>query len=51
MDWPSLGPDAIVFSNGGYLYTFDLKSQKAKETHGLSARRSRPGAPALGQRG
>jgi tricorn protease len=30
VDWPSLGPDAIVFSNGGYLYTFDLKSQKAK---------------------
>ena len=31
VDWPSLGPDAIVFSNGGYLYTFDLKSQKAKK--------------------
>jgi tricorn protease len=30
VEWPSLGPDAIVFSNGGYLYTFDLKSQKAK---------------------
>ena len=31
MDWPSLGPDAIVFANGGYLYTFDLKSQKAQK--------------------
>ncbi len=31
VDWPSLGPDAIVFTNGGYLYTFDLKSQKAKK--------------------
>jgi tricorn protease len=31
VDWPSLGPDSIVFSNGGYLYTFDLKSQKAKK--------------------
>jgi tricorn protease len=31
VDWPSLGPDAIVFTNGGYLYTFDLKSQKARK--------------------
>jgi tricorn protease len=31
VDWPSLGPDSIVFTNGGYLYTFDLKSQKAKK--------------------
>ena len=31
VDWPSLGPDAIVFTNGGYLYTFDLKSQKAQK--------------------
>ncbi len=31
VDWPSLGPDDIVFTNGGYLYTFDLKSQKAKK--------------------
>lgn len=31
VDWPSLGPDAIVFANGGYLYTFDLKSAKAKQ--------------------
>ena len=31
VDWPSLGPDSIVFSNSGYLYTFDLKSPKAKK--------------------
>jgi tricorn protease len=29
--WPSLGPDAIVFANGGYLYTLDLRSQKTKK--------------------
>jgi tricorn protease len=27
--WPSLGPDAIIFENGGYLYTFDLQSHKS----------------------
>ncbi len=27
--WPSLGPDAIIFENGGHLYTFDLQSHKA----------------------
>ena len=26
--WPSLGPDAIVFENGGYLYTLDLGSKQ-----------------------
>ena len=31
VDWPSLGPDAIVFTNGGYLYTFDLKSKRPKK--------------------
>ena len=31
--WPSLGPDAIVFENGGYLYTFDLASEKATQIH------------------
>ena len=31
VNWPSLGPDAIIFENGGYLYTFDLKSQKARK--------------------
>jgi len=28
VNWPSLGPDAIVFENGGYLYLFDLNTQK-----------------------
>jgi tricorn protease len=27
--WPSLGPGGIVFMNGGYLYRFDLASEKA----------------------
>src|SRR4029079_3591774 len=27
--WPSLGPGGIVFMNGGYLYRFDLATQKA----------------------
>jgi len=31
VEWPSLGGDNIVFANGGYLYTFDLKSQKPKK--------------------
>jgi tricorn protease len=34
-DWdcmfPSLGPNAIIFENGGYLYTFDFQSQQAKK--------------------
>jgi tricorn protease len=29
--WPSLGPDAIVFENGGYLYHFDLQTNEAKK--------------------
>lgn len=29
--WPSLGPDAIVFENGGYLYTFDLQTRQPKK--------------------
>ena len=29
--WPSLGPDAIVFENAGYLYTFDLASRQTKK--------------------
>jgi tricorn protease len=29
VEWPSLGSDSIVFENGGFLYLFDLKSQKA----------------------
>ena len=31
LNWPSLGPDSIVFENGGYLYVFDLKSEKARK--------------------
>ncbi|MCK6543750.1 PDZ domain-containing protein [bacterium] len=27
--FPSLGKDAIVFENGGYIYRFDLKTEKA----------------------
>ncbi len=29
--WPSLGPDAIVFENGGYIYVLDLPSEKLKK--------------------
>jgi tricorn protease len=29
VNWPSLGPDSIVFENGGYLYVFDLASEQA----------------------
>jgi tricorn protease len=29
--WPSLGPDAIVFENAGYLYTFDFQSKEPKK--------------------
>jgi tricorn protease len=29
VEWPSLGPDSIIFENGGYLYTFDLRTEKA----------------------
>lgn len=29
--WPSAGPDAIVYENGGYLYRFDPASNKAKK--------------------
>jgi tricorn protease len=29
--WPSLGSDAIVFENGGYLYTFDLRTKQPKK--------------------
>jgi tricorn protease len=28
INWPSLGPNSIVFENGGYLYVFDLKTEK-----------------------
>ncbi len=29
--WPSLGPDSIIFENGGYLYSFDLDSKQPKK--------------------
>ena len=29
VEWPSLGPDSIVFQNGGFLYVLDLKTEKA----------------------
>jgi len=29
--WPSLGPDAIVFENGGFLYTFDFETRQPKK--------------------
>jgi tricorn protease len=29
VNWPSLGPDSIVFENGGYLYVFDLATEQA----------------------
>jgi len=28
--WPSLGPDAIVFENGGYLYVLDLATEETR---------------------
>ena len=31
VNWPSLGPDAIIFENGGYLYTFDLNNEKPRK--------------------
>jgi tricorn protease len=31
--WPSLGPDAIVFENGGLLYTYDLATEKQAQVH------------------
>jgi tricorn protease len=31
VNWPSLGPDAIVFENGGYLYLFDLNTQQQQK--------------------
>ena len=48
--WPSLGPDAIVFENGGYLYTFDLADPAAEEAYDLCEWRARPGHETLGER-
>ena len=31
VNWPSLGPDSIVFENGGYLYVMDLANEQAKK--------------------
>lgn len=31
--WPSLGPDAIVFENGGRLYLLDLATEQAAQVH------------------
>jgi tricorn protease len=30
VNWPSLGPDSIVFENGGALYVFDLATEQAR---------------------
>ncbi len=29
--WPSLGPESIVYENGGYLYRLDLKSESTEK--------------------
>ena len=50
VNWPSLGPDEIVFENGGYLYLFDLNTQQASQVHDLSAGRPRTGPAALDER-
>lgn len=31
VNWPSLGPDSIVFENGGFLYVMDLATEQAKK--------------------
>ena len=31
ISWPSLGTDSIIFENGGYLYVFDLKTEKPQK--------------------
>lgn len=31
VNWPSLGPDAIVFENGGYLHVMDLATEQTKK--------------------
>ncbi len=33
--WPSIGSDAIVFENGGYLYVMDLPDETPKQIHVL----------------
>ena len=39
--WPSLGPDAIIFENGGYLYTLRFPIEAGEEADHLSSRRTR----------
>ncbi len=48
VNWPSLGPDSIVFENGGYLYVFDLATGKAHKVTVYLARRPRSRPHALG---
>ncbi|MFZ0933325.1 MAG: PDZ domain-containing protein [Bryobacteraceae bacterium] len=31
VEWPGLGGDSIVFENGGYLYVYDLKTEKSRK--------------------
>jgi tricorn protease len=31
VNWPSLGPDSIVFENGGFLYVFDLATEQVRK--------------------
>jgi tricorn protease len=45
--FPSLGDDAIVFENGGYLYRFDLATQKAAKVPITLAEDLDSGRPAL----
>jgi tricorn protease len=43
VNWPSLGPSAIVFENGGYLYLLDLKSEQVRKVT-VELPGDRPGA-------
>ncbi len=31
VNWPSLGPDGIIFENGGFLHVYDLATQKSQK--------------------
>ncbi len=51
--WPSLGPDAIVYENGGLLYSLDLASHKASAipiTVATDAIAARPQIVSVGDR-
>ena len=39
--YPSLGPGAIVYENGGWLYVLDLATEKTRKVHGLPVQRQR----------